>query len=425
MIATISVDDKVIRTDLDRFFGINVSYIRDADSNRPNARPLAKALSEIGCRWIRYPGGAKSDNYRWALPPYEVANPQSIAGYEKYPGDRMDFDSYIRLCREVGAEPYVVLGYHNFAHSGLTRQEWIDSACAWVRYSNKTKNYGVRYWEIGNENWNTGKGPAEELADVVIDFVRALRPVDPTIRLGAGVHDENWNARFLPRAAPHLDFISYSHYSAYGFGGYDPYLRERPPNVVGALHGALDWIRRWAGDLPLIIAETNSTDYGPDPVWKHSNDMGHALVAFDTLGYAASEREVQAAMLWNTRWMQDDEDSQIYALGAMNEIHPSGRALQMWSAFAESDLVVAKSDSSMINAFAAKSADGARWTVWISNRGLSDLKAEIVVPRNARVKSIHRLVGASPTDIAPVFECASEFDGRIPALSISAIQFAW
>jgi hypothetical protein len=27
----------------------------------------------------------------------------------------------------------------------------METAVAWVRYSNKVKGYGVKYWEIGNE----------------------------------------------------------------------------------------------------------------------------------------------------------------------------------------------------------------------------------------------------------------------------------
>ena len=51
---------------------------------------------------------------------------------------------------------HIVVGCDN-EKTGRTWDQWLKSAAAWVRYSNQVKHYGVRYWEIGNENWN---GPA-------------------------------------------------------------------------------------------------------------------------------------------------------------------------------------------------------------------------------------------------------------------------
>jgi alpha-L-arabinofuranosidase len=55
--------------------GINVNYLTDSDRRRPaGSRSTASALREMGVRWLRYPGGEKSDANLWAVPPF--ATPQ-------------------------------------------------------------------------------------------------------------------------------------------------------------------------------------------------------------------------------------------------------------------------------------------------------------------------------------------------------------
>lgn len=51
-----------------RPYGINVNYLKDDDSLRLAARPLAQALTEMGGAWLRYPGGEKSDWHLWSTP---------------------------------------------------------------------------------------------------------------------------------------------------------------------------------------------------------------------------------------------------------------------------------------------------------------------------------------------------------------------
>ncbi len=40
-----------------------------------------------------------------------------------------------------------------------------EEAAGWVRYANVTKGYGIKYWEIGNENYGNGHYGAAWEAD--------------------------------------------------------------------------------------------------------------------------------------------------------------------------------------------------------------------------------------------------------------------
>jgi alpha-N-arabinofuranosidase len=149
--------------------GINVDYIMDDDRNALLApqRSLREALRELGPGYLRYPGGWKSAINLWSVPPYASSRPRlsgpvptdwiragisltSPDGSWRF--DPLDFDEFMEVCRAIGAEPCLVVAYESCywpPSRGWTppaREQLIDTATAWVRYANKVKGYGVKYW---------------------------------------------------------------------------------------------------------------------------------------------------------------------------------------------------------------------------------------------------------------------------------------
>ena len=77
----------------------------------------------------------------------------------------------------------------------------LDEAQAWVEYCNGTRNthwanlrrkhgreepYRVRYWGLGNEldgPWQLGHKNAEEYSKFALEAAKAMRAVDPDIKL--------------------------------------------------------------------------------------------------------------------------------------------------------------------------------------------------------------------------------------------------
>lgn len=420
--------ETVLRRDADRFFGIDLNYIRDRDSNRPQARPLDDALADIGVRWLRFPGGEKSNYHLWSEPPFTAPAPKSLGWYATPAGDRMDFDEFVRHARKLRAEPYVVVGYVPKEKAGLTEAEWIESAAAWVRYS-RQKQYGVRYWEIGNENWNEHKGQPAELARIVVEFAKAMKAEDPTIRVGASGNTMAWWKDFLPAASGSLDFISVSQYTGWEWGSYDAFLKNPP--LIHSADDALAAIKTYASPadrdrLEVIVPETNTTDYSKGG-WHDANDLGHALVTFATLGHLAMQPKVRAAMVWTTRWMNDTEahSTETYALGPRNELTPTGEALKAWARYAQPCLLQVDGGDSTTEAFAAKSSDGKHLTLWLLNRG--NRPREVRVPvRGYRIALAIRFKGASPTDTSPSWDTVSmhpnsEPSGTLPSFCLTIL----
>lgn len=145
---------------------------------------IETSLKNMPCTILRYPGGAVADNFHWktnmldnaAFFPYEQGSTET------------NFDEFIAFCRRVNAEPLLVVN---------TQSWWIHNdmdggakeAADWVQYC-KDKDYHVKYWEIGNETYLHPFMTAKEYGQVVKKYVRAMKAVDPTIKISANGH---WN----------------------------------------------------------------------------------------------------------------------------------------------------------------------------------------------------------------------------------------
>ncbi|MEU6743967.1 cellulose binding domain-containing protein [Streptosporangium sandarakinum] len=174
----------------------------------------ADLLKDAGVKLLRYPGGSYSDIYHWA-------DHTAPGGYV---APDTDFDTFMRGVRRTGAQPMVTANYGTGT---------AEEAAAWVRRANVTKGYGVRYWEIGNENYGNGhygaaweaddhadKSPAEYARNVVA-YSDAMKAVDPTIRIGAVLTTPanwpdalvadgdagSWNEVVLSTAGSKIDFV--------------------------------------------------------------------------------------------------------------------------------------------------------------------------------------------------------------------------
>src|SRR4051812_16054272 len=70
--------------------GINVDFFMDNDRFLHPKRSTADALKAMGVRYLRYPGGEKSDLYLFSKPPYDSSHPalartgkDALAGYSR------------------------------------------------------------------------------------------------------------------------------------------------------------------------------------------------------------------------------------------------------------------------------------------------------------------------------------------------------
>lgn len=168
----------------------------------------------------------------------------------------------------------------------------VDEAAAWVYYANKVKGYGIRDWQIGNENdgeWEeAGPLSARQYAARFIAFAQAMKKVDPGIRVHGPLHSTDefavkgdgmfsgraWMETFLAVVgeaerkdrARYLDVVDFHTYPYWTAQTPDPVAMARAPLRVARMMDTLQaWMARHLeqGALrPVHLSEFSSTVIG-------------------------------------------------------------------------------------------------------------------------------------------------------------------
>ncbi len=355
-------------------YGANQA-VWDGSMNTPASADL---LKQAGVGMLRYPGGSYGDGFHWQT------NTVSGGGFVQ---DGTDFDSFMGTVKSVGAQAILIANYG----SG-TAQE----AAGWVQYANVTKGYGVKYWEIGNEVYGNGyygadweldyhesKSPAT-YANNVVQYVRAMKAVDPTIKIGvvltlpnswpdgmvASGDSKDWNQTVLPIVGSYVDFAIVHYYPNHTTAA--DVLRQTKllPAELDQLREQID---QYAGpngpNIGIAVTETQSN-------YQAATQPG-ALFNAD-LFFTALESGAFTVDYWDTRngtdcsnittapdGAQDPGDGGMLSSGAsceppLNTPFPAYYALQMLSKVAKPGdmLIKSASDNPLVSVHAARNADG-------------------------------------------------------------------
>ncbi|HEV2345028.1 MAG TPA: cellulose binding domain-containing protein [Actinocrinis sp.] len=243
-------------------YGLN-SAVWDNQMNVPVVQNL---LSQAGIGMLRYPGGSYGDIYHW----------QTNTAPGGYVAPGTDFDSFMGTVKKIGAQPILIANYG----TGTPAE-----AAGWVQYANVTKGYGDKYWEIGNENYGNGyygadweadnhasKSPAT-YANNVLQYISAMKAVDPTIKIGAvltlpgnwpdgavaGGDAYDWNRTVLSIAGSAIDF-AIVHWYPNGQGAAT--ALSEPSQLTGELAQLRSEINQYAGsnasNIGIALTEMNS-----------------------------------------------------------------------------------------------------------------------------------------------------------------------
>jgi hypothetical protein len=435
----ITVDVNATLADVARRpIGINLNFLLDDDGNRPAAiNTLAQALRMAGVKYLRYPGGEKADGYLWSVPPYTSSIPTLARwapgewptntewpSYDRalvnpdgftFRTNPLSFDEFMEICRQIDCVPTIVVCYDSiykppqpggFAPS---RSTVLQAAREWVRYANVTRGYKVQYWEIGNETWQphyNGQATASDYARDLVEFSRAMKGVDPTIKIGANGESLDWWQTVLAGAAPSIDFLAVHNYPPYEWGSYS-YYQNNSPRMLDVVETAWTAIASYAPDadrarLKVAVTEANAADWSG--AWPNDNDIGHALVVFDMLGKHLTT-QVEFTQLWNTRWSGGDSapiPRLIDTFDGNNNLQATGSALAIWGQFLK-EKMVASTSAGMVRTYSTYSPGGRTATVFLINK---DTRARDVTVRLENLSSsfsARRWVfkGTGPDDARP------------------------
>lgn len=414
--------------------GMNLDYYMDDDKFLKPDRSTAEALKAMGVRYLRYPGGDKSDSYLFSSPPYKKSEPTitrkgkgCIGGrdfvlnddYTTFNRDVLDFDEFISLCREIGAEPVVVVAADAYLadypeHCQLTsREQLIDHAAAWVRYSNIDKGYGVKYWMIGNECWHEKSNPnstAEIYAQDVIDFSKAMKTVDPDIYIIPNGNSVEFFETLIRIAGDYIDHLCLSNYPVYGYkAGYATY-RDTLQDLMHPVARVLTAIKQTASDeqkkkWKLIISEYGPFDWGD--YWPKENNMGMNLANFEMTGEQLLEPSIDFSCFWNTRWIYNDSiaHSAYDALDRNGNFNANGFGLMIWGKYL-GEKMLKTTGTVHIRSFASLIPEEDRMFVFLVNKAEFPIHVQLnVIGKDVlEVLNAKALIGSGPEDLNPIWD---------------------
>jgi len=168
--------------------------IWDPERNQP-VPEMVKFARDIGMSTARYPGGCGSHLFDWK---------KAVGPIEKRPKQKFGLPEFLRFCEAVGAIPVITIAdYFGTPQDAADLVEYLnapdDGKHPWAKLramDGRKEPWKVVWFEFGNETdhgAHKGMGDfgkwqrftAEEYARRYREYWRAMKAVDPNIKLGA------------------------------------------------------------------------------------------------------------------------------------------------------------------------------------------------------------------------------------------------
>jgi hypothetical protein len=338
--------------------------------------PLAK---DAGITLIRVPGGNWGDEND--LQPYHI-------------------DGFAQLAKQMGAEVSINARLFNGSP---------EKAAELVQYTNVEKEYGVRYWGIGNEPTLFATSRAapeygvEQFNREWRAIAEAMKAVDPSIVLiGPELHQfgsdlastpkdpfgMDWMTEFLKANGDLVDIVSIHRYPfPQGRGGRAATIEELAATsaewdrILPYLHQLiLDTTGR---EIPVAITEVNSHWSNAVGGEATPDSFYNAIWWADVLGRMISQR---VAMV-NYFSLQSNPSTGGYGLFSRSDPRPTYYTYKMYQMFG-TQLVQAVSPDDQVGVYAARRADGTL-TILFVNLSSESVQKPLVVqgldPVNAEI----------------------------------------
>lgn len=280
--------------------------IWDPELNRPVAEMIQFAR-DIGMATARYPGGCGSHLFDWK---------KAVGPIERSPKQKFGLPEFLRFCEAVGAVPVItVADYFGTPQDAADLVEYLnapnDGKHPWAKLramDGRGEPWKVIWFEFGNEtDHGAHKGmsdfgkwqrfTAEEYAQRYREYWKAMKAVDPNIKLGAVLTNDvtpnlsDWTKTVVKLTGDIADFyIHHAYIPHYYRNDGVPDARTLfqiafagPRQLDAYYHELRRFIRSVTKrDIPIAVTEFNGHFVQEKPV-PYRFSLGCALVVAELL----------------------------------------------------------------------------------------------------------------------------------------------
>ncbi len=378
---TIEVDANRIIADVSNNpVGININPILDEVE-------ICDRLQTINIGSIRYPNGELADYYL-----FDPNNPEkfklsikdsnlwffNLTDPNRRWHDKFSFDDFVNITKSINAEPFVIVGIDAISYIGseshASPKEVLSAAVEWVKYANIVKGYGIKYWEIGNENdlpsqhldWTPQK-----YAETVVKFSQAMKAVDPSIKIGANsMKGSDWWNKILPIIKNDVDFLVTHQYS--WMKNYEEWKKYKWDYEYN-LQYTKEAVDTYAPDLRINVTEISSFN----PSLSQTNNTWKMLHNFEIMGNTLNFNQVDYIHFWTSRWLEQKTYSDDFsAFDSDYKLTPMGYPIHVWGNFIKKQMVYS-SQFGDIGSWASYDSDRQSLSLFLLNKDLAPQTIQI------------------------------------------------
>jgi hypothetical protein len=382
---TIDANHVIASTERAKLLGINIAVYNSPDEF---IKAMEGPISDLTTGLIRMPGGSVSDKYYWngnGVVSNNVVDQSKFkdgywqvdySGYQ--PGFAVDNHDWSK------ADPGFINIDAKTMHEGTLKHPsarnlvtinmgtgTAEMAAEWVRWANIENDYDVKFWEMGNElngEWEAGhimldgsKMTADKYVERYVEFAKAMKAVDPTIKIGGPScdveHHDDYFEPLLRDAGKYVDFITLHYYSLRSslapenelFDG----LGNLPP-IMNRLNELLEKYQPGRKDeIEISITEWNSKLPKDQDAYRLFNGLWFSAWIGEML-----KEGVDSATVWDMFSGEDNGHGLLVQRG--DEYVPTGRywAFWLWSHYMADTLVkTSVDDNDDLHIYATRNDD--------------------------------------------------------------------
>jgi alpha-N-arabinofuranosidase len=178
-------------------FHVGAVSLMPADNVQGFRAEVVAVLKQLHSGVYRFPGGNFVSGHEWrnAVGDPDKRPPVYDPVWHTVQPNDVGTDEFMTLCRLLDVEPYITVnaGFGD-AWSAAQLVEYANGAATtpmgrWRAANGHPQPYKVKFWGVGNEpwgEWQLGHMPVDQFELKHDLFAKAMRKVDPTIKLIAG-----------------------------------------------------------------------------------------------------------------------------------------------------------------------------------------------------------------------------------------------